>query len=508
MKCESWVVLGVAFLLGLGAAAPDALVRAQVPSLLPPLDVVLVLDQSGSMKQSDPERVLLQAVGAFVGGLRDQDGFGLVLFGGQARAAYPLNLLTSDATRREALGEVNRVRYGESRTNIAAGVERGLYELRQRGRIEAAPVLVFLTDGIMDTGSRAKDAEMRVWLRGPLLSEARERGVRVFSIALTEQADYVLMQEIAAATKGDYFRALQVGEVAGIFAKIHARLTPAPSSPSPPPAPALTMPPPAPSAGQSVPWIWIAAAATGILVLLLGVMVARRRLRPAGRRGSAESSILPTPAPSSPLPAAPRSAPAYLWDQRSGRSIPLAVPLTRIGRGTDNDMVIAEPQVSAHHAEIGFRQGHYYLRDLRSTNGTWVNQQRIKAETMLKANDAIRFDEFVYTFFEPERQIEGTIMRDFGKEIMMRESVRPRQAPSSLAETAMLDTVNDAVDLSRCPSHPSFEATEQCERCGRTWCALCNPPVSGERICRICRGAERHSGRGSSAQVGGSASTV
>jgi hypothetical protein len=171
-------------------------------------------------------------------------------------------------------------------------------------------------------------------------------------------------------------------------------------------------------------------------------------------------------------------------------------------------MVIAEPQVSAHHAEIGFRQGHYYLRDLRSTNGTWVNQQRIKAETMLKANDAIRFDEFVYTFFEPERQIEGTIMRDFGKEITTRESVRPHQAPSALAETAMLDTVNDAVDLSRCPSHPSFEATEQCERCGRTWCALCNPPVSGERICRICRGAERHSGRGSSAQVGGSASTV
>ena len=102
--------------------------------------------------------------------------------------------------------------------------------LRRRGRSEAAPVLVFLTDGIMDTGSSAKDAEMRVWLRGPLLSEARERGVRVFSIALTEQADYVLMQEMAAATKGDYFRALQVGEVAGIFAKIYARLTLTPSS--------------------------------------------------------------------------------------------------------------------------------------------------------------------------------------------------------------------------------------------------------------------------------------
>jgi hypothetical protein len=171
-------------------------------------------------------------------------------------------------------------------------------------------------------------------------------------------------------------------------------------------------------------------------------------------------------------------------------------------------MVIAEPQVSAHHAEIGFRQGHYYLRDLRSTNGTWANQQRIEAETMLKANDAIRFDEFAYTFFEPERQIEGTIMRDFGKEITTRESVRPRQAPSALAETAMLDTVNDAVDLSRCPSHPSFEATERCERCGRSWCALCNPPVSGERICRICRGAERHSGHGSDAHMNGTASTV
>jgi hypothetical protein len=99
MRRESWAVLGATYLLSLGAVAPDALVFAQVPPLRPSLDVILVLDQSGLMKRSDPQRVVLDAVGAFVVGLRRQDGFELVLYGGQARAAYPL---TSDATRREA----------------------------------------------------------------------------------------------------------------------------------------------------------------------------------------------------------------------------------------------------------------------------------------------------------------------------------------------------------------------------------------------------------------------
>jgi type VI secretion system FHA domain protein len=47
-----------------------------------------------------------------------------------------------------------------------------------------------------------------------------------------------------------------------------------------------------------------------------------------------------------------------------------------IGRSADNDWVLPDPlrYVSAHHARISFRQGHYYLEDL-STNGIYVNDE-------------------------------------------------------------------------------------------------------------------------------------
>ena len=47
-----------------------------------------------------------------------------------------------------------------------------------------------------------------------------------------------------------------------------------------------------------------------------------------------------------------------------------------IGRSADNDWVLPDPlrYVSAHHARVQFRDGHFYLEDL-STNGVFVNDE-------------------------------------------------------------------------------------------------------------------------------------
>ena len=505
-------------ILGVGFPA-----RGQAPAA--GLDLILVLDQSGSMKQSDPQRLLIQAVAGLVKRLTPQDAAGLVAFGGQARAVSPLTPLGTEDKRQALLQEIAQIRYGEARTNMAAGIERGLYELRHHGRKEATPILVFLTDGIMDTGSEARNAEMRDWLRTRLLPEARDAGIRIFSIALTEQADYAMIQELASATKGDYFRALNVGEIAPIFEKIHARAVAPPPPPPPQPAPAVAPPPPA-RAERLAEWsaIWMGATVC-LLVVMTALLLRRRSARVmATQRVREDAAAPPRPSTAQISPAA-RGPLAYLREKRTGKPVPLTLPVMRIGRASDNDHVLAESQVSSHHAEIELRQGHYYLRDLRSTNGTWVNQQRVETETILKSGDVIRFDEFAYTFFSPETRMEGTMIREVGAGTMIREApkevpkeapkeapkevprepVRSRPSAATLGETAVLDTVDDRVGPSRCPAHPSFEATEQCERCGKLWCALCNPPVTGRRICRQCKEAAKTQKHAPNPAVGGSA---
>jgi cytochrome P450 / NADPH-cytochrome P450 reductase len=51
----------------------------------------------------------------------------------------------------------------------------------------------------------------------------------------------------------------------------------------------------------------------------------------------------------------------------------------RIGRAPDNDIVVSDPGVSQHHAELRPEAGAYRLVDLGSRNGTFVNEQRVTA---------------------------------------------------------------------------------------------------------------------------------
>jgi hypothetical protein len=60
----------------------------------------------------------------------------------------------------------------------------------------------------------------------------------------------------------------------------------------------------------------------------------------------------------------------------------------RIGRMEANDAVLDDPTVSRFHAEINKEGRHYYIRDLGSTNGTFVNGKEIRVKK-LNANDII-----------------------------------------------------------------------------------------------------------------------
>jgi hypothetical protein len=81
----------------------------------------------------------------------------------------------------------------------------------------------------------------------------------------------------------------------------------------------------------------------------------------------------------------------------AGREFPISKTLLSIGRGLDNDLVIDDPRVSRHHSQITFRHSHYLLRDLRSTNGTFVNGQPVEA-VVLASGDVVSIGGFEMLF--------------------------------------------------------------------------------------------------------------
>ena len=74
---------------------------------------------------------------------------------------------------------------------------------------------------------------------------------------------------------------------------------------------------------------------------------------------------------------------------RAGERFDLDQPRIRIGGLNDNDIVIRGHDASRNHAELRIRGGRAHIWDLRSVNGTWVNERRIE-NVELKSGDVIR----------------------------------------------------------------------------------------------------------------------
>jgi hypothetical protein len=76
------------------------------------------------------------------------------------------------------------------------------------------------------------------------------------------------------------------------------------------------------------------------------------------------------------------------YSDGGSKVFPLAKRITSIGRGTSNDLVLNDAQVSTRHAEIVVSEQTFLLRDLQSSNGTWLNGKKI-AESPLYLGDEI-----------------------------------------------------------------------------------------------------------------------
>ena len=108
-----------------------------------------------------------------------------------------------------------------------------------------------------------------------------------------------------------------------------------------------------------------------------------------------------------------------------GQRLVVKTPVANIGRADYNDLVIPDESVSTTHAKLQRREGVWVLVDLDSTNGTFVDGERVKGETPLSPGVTVRFGD-ISLVFEPTDDAAGVAK---GGGTRMLEAMKPSAPP-------------------------------------------------------------------------------
>jgi hypothetical protein len=152
------------------------------------------------------------------------------------------------------------------------------------------------------------------------------------------------------------------------------------------------------------------------------------------------------------------------------RALELRLGVNRVGRNPDGEIYIEHPTISSLHCELALTNEGVYVRDCDSTNGTFVNGERV-VEVWLDPGQTLKLGDV-------ELLVEST-----DASIAIPQYERPRQIappPVILPEGVIA-----------CSRHDARPATYQCTKCKEVMCTTCVHVIRRKGgvplfLCRVC----------------------
>ncbi len=187
-------------------------------------DVRLLIDISGSMKKNDPNNLRIPALQLVTNLLPKNAEAGVWAFGRYVNMMVPLSNV--DATwQLNATNTAKKINSAGLYTNIGSVLQKASYGWTGVNPNEKRS-MVLLTDGMVDISKDASiNARERERILNEILPKLRAAGVAIHTIALSENADHELLQELSKQTDGWYESVNNADELQKVFLKIFEQAT-------------------------------------------------------------------------------------------------------------------------------------------------------------------------------------------------------------------------------------------------------------------------------------------
>jgi len=187
--------------------------------------------------------------------------------------------------------------------------------------------------------------------------------------------------------------------------------------------------------------------------------------------------------------------------------IQLKPGLNFLGRGASNDFKLEDPSISGSHCQIVIDQGSALIKDMGSTNGTYVNRAKVQ-ESRLESGQPLRLGsvDMVYYTDGPDAVQVNAVPPPPQAAPPPPPPLKPGGslrisglAPAPVAVAAATDAppMPPAFDAGEpmgitgtryCKFHPKAPARFLCNKCNRTFCDLCVTSRNvGSKVIKTCR---------------------
>lgn len=172
-------------------------------------NIVMVLDTSGSMQQSDPDNQLFKAAADMVQRMDSDMNIAIVTFHDQTTVLQPLTGLGSQSVKDEIANKLLQFQRTDGGTRIDLALKVGLEQLPANQMNNST--IVLMSDGYSDL--RIQEA----------LAPYKQNQVIVHTVGMSkiDPEGTALLQKIAAETGGSYFNVEHADQMTGIFGQIY-----------------------------------------------------------------------------------------------------------------------------------------------------------------------------------------------------------------------------------------------------------------------------------------------
>lgn len=188
-------------------------------------NVAFVLDSSGSMKDTDPEKWRFEAVSLFIGLLAESGNYvGSVVFGDDVSMKQNISEITSIDDKKNFMSELSTAE-PEGWTNTGEALIAAEEMLMNNGNDELSDIIIYLADGNTEMGTE-EETEESLTKKAQAIQDARDNNIKIYSVCLNaenskKKTNPQEMEQISTATGGGFEEVNTSSDLTNVFQRFY-----------------------------------------------------------------------------------------------------------------------------------------------------------------------------------------------------------------------------------------------------------------------------------------------